>query len=195
MTRARTSPAHPPVSGPSSTTTMRFVFATEASTVGMSSGRSVRRSMTSAAMPSAGELIGRLERLVHAVHRGDDRDVRALAARRRPAERHGLAVDLARDAVEPLVLEEEHRVVVPDGRAAAGPSRRPASAGVTIFRPGTPMNHETGICEWIAPKRPPAPDDRADHERHAHLLAGQEPVLRRLVDEAVHRRASGSRRT
>ncbi len=35
-----------------------------------------------------------------------------------------------------------------------------ASAGVdgaTIFRPGMPISHETGICEWIAPKRPPAP--------------------------------------
>ena len=35
-----------------------------------------------------------------------------------------------------------------------------ASAGVdghTILSPGTPMNHETGIWEWIAPKRPPAP--------------------------------------
>lgn len=35
-----------------------------------------------------------------------------------------------------------------------------ASAGVlgaTIFRPGTPWNHGAGDCEWIAPKRPPAP--------------------------------------
>ena len=30
-------------------------------------------------------------------------------------------------------------------------------AGVTIFSPGTPMNHDTGIWEWIAPNRPPAP--------------------------------------
>ena len=39
--------------------------------------------------------------------------------------------------------------------------RRPfASAGVagaTIFRPVMPVSQETGICEWIAPKRPPAP--------------------------------------
>ena len=35
-----------------------------------------------------------------------------------------------------------------------------ASAGVdgaTIFRPVIPISQETGICEWIAPKRPPAP--------------------------------------
>ncbi len=30
-------------------------------------------------------------------------------------------------------------------------------------------------------------DDRAEDERHAHLLPGQEPVLRRLIDDAVHR--------
>ncbi len=41
------------------------------------------------------------------------------------------------------------------------PLSRPfASAGVegaTIFRPGIPVSHETGICEWIAPKRAPPP--------------------------------------
>ena len=30
-------------------------------------------------------------------------------------------------------------------------------AGVTIFSPGTPMNQDAGICEWMAPNRPPAP--------------------------------------
>ena len=34
---------------------------------------------------------------------------------------------------------------------------------------------------------PSGPDDRADHERNAVTLLGQEPVLRRLVDQAVHR--------
>ena len=35
-----------------------------------------------------------------------------------------------------------------------------ASAGVegaTILIPGMPVSQETGICEWMAPKRPPAP--------------------------------------
>ena len=30
-------------------------------------------------------------------------------------------------------------------------------------------------------------DDRAEDERHAHLLPRQEPVLRRLIDDRVHR--------
>jgi hypothetical protein len=35
-----------------------------------------------------------------------------------------------------------------------------ASAGVegaTILIPGMPVSHDTGICEWMAPNRPPAP--------------------------------------
>src|SRR5256886_7946716 len=35
-----------------------------------------------------------------------------------------------------------------------------ASAGVaghTILNPGPPRSHEMGVCEWMAPKRPPAP--------------------------------------
>ena len=47
------------------------------------------------------------------------------------------------------------------------------------------MNHDTGICEWIAPKRPPAPTaDRIMSGTHACSLR-QTPVLRRLVDDAV----------
>ena len=41
------------VGQPSSTTTIRLVLASDASTAGLSSGRSVRRSITSASMPSA----------------------------------------------------------------------------------------------------------------------------------------------
>src|SRR6187200_382909 len=51
-TEASTSPAHPPVSGPSSTTTIRFVFRTDATTVSRSNGLSVRRSITSTEIPS-----------------------------------------------------------------------------------------------------------------------------------------------
>ena len=39
-------------------------------------------------------------------------------------------------------------------------SRPFASAGVAgaaIFSPGMPISQETGICEWMAPKRPPPP--------------------------------------
>ena len=114
--RAMTSPAQPPVSGPSSTTTIRFVFATEASTVGMSRGRSVLQIDDLRRDPVRGEQVGRLQRLVHPVHRGDDRDVRALAGDPGHADGHEVAIDVAGDPVQALVLEEEHRVVVADRR-------------------------------------------------------------------------------
>ena len=63
----------------------------------MSSGRSVLRSITSAAIPSADERLGRLQRLVDAVHRGDDRDVRSFPRDASDPDRHELAVDIADD--------------------------------------------------------------------------------------------------
>ena len=51
---------------PSSTATQRSVFWTEATTVALSIGRSVRRSITSASIPSPGQRLGRLQRVAHA---------------------------------------------------------------------------------------------------------------------------------
>ena len=187
VTEASTSPAQPPVSGPSSTTTMRFVFSTDARTVSTSNGRSVRRSITSTDTPSCSSALGRLEAVVDALHRGDERDVAALADDRRLAEPAGVAVRPRPRACRAACARRRAPGCRRGSRPSAAPSRRPASTGATIFRPGTPMNHETGICEWIAPKRPPAPTTERIDERHAHLLLRQEPVLRRLVDEAVHR--------
>ena len=41
--------------------------------------------------------------------------------------------------------------------ALSSPFASAGEDGKTIFRPGTPWNHVAWICEWIAPKRPPAP--------------------------------------
>ena len=51
--RAASSAVTPYEGQPSSTHSARFVFATDAATVSMSSGRSERRSITSASIPSA----------------------------------------------------------------------------------------------------------------------------------------------
>ena len=48
------------------------------------------------------------------------------------------------------------------------------------------MNHDAGICEWIAPKRPPAPTTDRITTGTLTSPPGQEPVLRHLVDDAVH---------
>jgi len=51
------------------------VFLTDAMMVSVSIGRSVRRSITSASMPSFASFIGGLDRVAHAVRPGDDGDV------------------------------------------------------------------------------------------------------------------------
>ena len=82
----------------------------------MSSGASVRGSITSAWMPSAGERLGGAERAVDRPAGGDDRDVAALAPDRGLAERHEvLAVGhLAVLEREQVVVQVDDRVVVAD---------------------------------------------------------------------------------
>ena len=60
-------------------------------------------------------------------------------------------------------------------------------AGVTIFSPGTPMNQDAGIWEWIAPNRPPAPTTERITSGTLTCSPLRNQYLRRLVDEAVHR--------
>ena len=102
----------------SSTTTRRPVFSTDSRIVSMSSGLVVRGSITSACTPDARELGGRLHRGVHHPPDGDDRDVAALAHDVGLAERDRVALlrHVAGGVVEHLVLGEDHRVVVADGR-------------------------------------------------------------------------------
>ena len=54
------------------------------------------------------------------------------------------------------MLEEQDRVVVPDGRRQQRLGV-PRVDGATIFRPGTLWYQLAGFWEWIAPKLPPAP--------------------------------------
>ena len=84
--RATISADRLPLRQPSSTITTRRVLRTDATIVFMSSGRSVRRSMTSASMPSLRKRVGRGQSLVQ---RRAIRDDRHVAARRggRPRDR------------------------------------------------------------------------------------------------------------
>ena len=124
---ATTSPAQPPVSGPSSTTTSRFVFATDPSDR-LRVERADRAQVDDLGLdPLLGQPLGRGQALVHAAHGRDDRHVASFPAHRRLAERRGRAVHLALDGVQALVLEEDHRVVVVDRRAEERLSRPPAS--------------------------------------------------------------------
>ena len=132
------------------------------------------------------ELVRRLEAVVDALHRGDERDVATFAHDGRLAEPAGRAVHLALERVQALVLEEEHRVVVADrGLQQRLRVRRVRRAHDLEAR----YAHEPrrGHLRVDRAELAAGADDGADHERDADLLLRQEPVLRRLVDEAVHR--------
>ena len=80
MTAASSAPM-PKVGQLSSTETRRLVFLTEATMVWTSSGRIVRRSITSAAIPSLASASAACERPLDHQAEGDDGDVGALAQR------------------------------------------------------------------------------------------------------------------
>ena len=92
--------------------------ASDSSTIASSSGLIVRRSITSASMPSAASRPAACSAELDGVRDADDRDVAAAAPIDALADRH--AVDALRhDAVllhQPAVLEDADRVVVEDGR-------------------------------------------------------------------------------
>ena len=54
---------------------------------------------------------------MHPAHRGDDGDVRSFPRDASDPDGHEIVFDVAHDPVQPLVLEEEHRVVVTDRRS------------------------------------------------------------------------------
>ena len=84
----------------------------------MSSGASVRGSITSALDPLGRELLGRRERLAEQPAERDDRHVAALAPDDRLPERDDVLAlgDLAVLEREQVVVEEDDRVVVADRR-------------------------------------------------------------------------------
>src|SRR5271168_1984397 len=114
---AAISPAMPPVFVSSWTTRQRLVLRTDCKMVSSSSGCRVRRSMTSASIPSFAKA-GGVERGVHHGRIRDDGQVLSLAAHDSFAQRHGVIAlwKLFLDAaVKKFVLEEQHRVVVANG--------------------------------------------------------------------------------
>jgi hypothetical protein len=123
---------------------------------------------------------------VDAAHRGHDREVAAGAHDARLAEHGGVRrVRLGSfDRVRPLVLEEEHRVVVPDRRdqEQLGVRRRGRTDDLEPRDAEEPRHRHLRVDGAEAAA---AADRRADHQRHGSLLVGQVPVLGRLVDEAL----------
>jgi hypothetical protein len=83
MIRAEISAESEPLRQPSSTITARRVLATEAMIVASSSGRRLRRSITSALDALRSQRLGRLQRLEERSAIGDQADIAALAPHRR----------------------------------------------------------------------------------------------------------------
>src|SRR6185369_4746303 len=156
VTRAMTSPAQPPLSGPSSTTSRRVVRSTDAITVSMSSGLIVRRSITSQSMPSrARASAAARESCTPFITDTIVRSEPALAMRAWPK-------GIGSSPTSPF--KPSRRLC---SRKSTGFSSRiaclsrplasPGVEGQAILSPGTEWNQPIGVCEWIAPKRPPAP--------------------------------------
>ena len=125
----RSSPARLPLRQPSSTTTRGASCAPSRGSVSSSSGRSVRRSMTSASMPVGRERVGGRERLRQRAAVGDERDVAAWAPDRRAidVDRADRGIELALDVVELHVLEDDDRIGIARARPRASRARRRAS--------------------------------------------------------------------
>ena len=83
------------------------------------------------------------------------------------------------------MLEEEHRVVVADRllEQALGIARRGRAGDLEPGHRVEPADRRLRVDRAEAAARP---DDREHHERHAGLLVREVPVLRALVDDAVH---------
>ena len=144
MICAAISAATPDCGQPSSTTTQRPVFLTEATTV-VDVHRAERAQVDHLGIDALlGEFLGRLERVGHADRPGDDRDVLAGPGDARLADRQHEVVELrapARLAVEDLVLEEDHRVGIADRGL-----EQPLGVGRGVGRD----DFQAGTCEYQA---------------------------------------------
>ena len=136
-------------------------------------------------MPPSASLLGGGEALVDAAHRGDDRHVAPFPRERRRNRSERRAVHLALVGVQALVLEEDDRVVVVDRRAQK-PLRVGRCRGSDDLDPGDPGQPRGRHLRVDRAEAAAGADDRPDHDRDAAPLLRQEPVLRHLVDDAVH---------
>ena len=158
---------------------------TDAITVSMSSGLIVRRSITSQSMPSPASCSAAASESCTPFM--TDTIVRSEPARamRACAERQRLVADLALDAEQPLVLQEEHGVVVADRllEQALRVARGRRAGDLEPRHRVEPADRRLRVDRAEATA---GAHDREHDERHARLLVREVPVLRALVDDAVH---------
>ena len=154
----------------------------------MSSGRNVRKSITSALTPCPASCCGRLERLAERAAVSDQREVLAGTPHCRAVDVHGAGVrrQLAFQVVEQRILEHDDRVRVEQ----RGPEHPPR----VLERRG---RHDADARDVRVPpleavrmlrgELPPGTGRHADHERDAELAARHMADGGGVIDDLVER--------
>ena len=155
----------------------------------MSSGASVRGSITSTEMPRSASRSAAVSASSTMPDSATTVTSVALARHACAAERDRLArLDLASPPVEPDVLDEEDGVAV---------EQRTPHEAVRVRRvrrhgdldPGDVHEPRLEALRVLGPHAHPGHDRSPDHERHGELPAGEVVQLRGLVEDLVHRDA------
>ena len=125
--------------------------------------------------------------LVSAMKGVHERDVASLAQNPRAPERFRISLrHVALQLVEALVLEEDDGVVIADRRLQEA-LRVGRCRGRDDLQARHPHQPRDGHLRVDGSEATACSDDRANDHRHALRPPGEEPVLRDLVDQAVHR--------
>ena len=176
-----------PGTGSPRRSTSREVFATEASTVAMSSGIRQRRSITSARDALVGEPLGGGERHRHGRGQRDERDVGALAhdAAPRPAARRGPAARRS-----PLLANSPLCSKKTTGSSlriaeAISPTTSAGVDGADDLQPGHGQRPVLHGLRVLGAEAEAAAVGGAHHQRHGDLAAGHVAHLGDLVGEVV----------
>ncbi len=167
---------------------MRPVFFSDSRTIASSIGLTVRRSMTSASMPSDCEQRRGLQCQLDRVRRADDRDVAAATPVDALADRHAVGA-FGHDAVllhQPPMLEDAHRVVVEDRRQQKA-LRVVRRARHHDLQARHAEQHALDRLRMLRARSPAAADRRPHHHRHGRLAVVHEVELRGVRHELVER--------
>ena len=170
---------------PSSTTTARCVRATDARIVAASSGRSVRRSITSASMPPPASSSAAASALPSVPPYATSVTSAPCGGSRLGRCRWGrLVSQLALDVVQAAVLEDQHRVGIAQRgpQHAAGVLERGRGNDADAGNVGVPPFEAVRV---LGSELATGTGGHADDERHVALPTGHVQQRGRVVDDLV----------
>ena len=176
----------PPFIQAVSTATIRPVFLSDSRTMASSSGLTVRRSMTSASMPSDASCVAACNAELDCMRSADDRDVAASTAIDALADRHAVRA-FRDDAVllhEPSMLEHAHGIVV-ENRRQQQTLRIVRRARHHDLQARHAEQHAVDRLRMLRARSPAAADRRPHHHRHGRLAVVHEVKFRGVRHELV----------